>query len=187
MGRVVELGDGAGQGNDDVEPGDVLRHQEGNEGDEHRPQQFGDDHDPLAVVAVDDDPGEEADQQTGRGGGDHHQADTERRAGEAVDEDRRRQRGQRRAGRGDELAGPHQPEVAVAEDAVGRRRFGEQVGRCGCHELAPPGGPPLLWLQAFQFVQPAGQSVVGLLPEGRRSHVEAGFLKGCLLYTSRCV
>ncbi len=91
------------------------------ERDEHRLDQAGPDHDPLPVVPVDVDAGQQPDEQA-RDGRDHQrQADCQRRLGLAPDVDARGQVRQRRAGGRHELGEPQQREVAFAEDREHRR------------------------------------------------------------------
>ena len=83
--------------------------------DDDRLDQAGRDEDPLAVVAIDEDAGEQPDDQAGDGRDHQGQADREGRLGLAVDVDAGSEVRQRRAGGRDELRQPQQGEVAPPE------------------------------------------------------------------------
>jgi len=77
---------------------------------------FGPGHDLLAIEAIDEDTGDKANEEAGEGGGEHHQADAERRPSDAIDQDRRRDHGQTVTHRGYELGCPNEREVPVPKD-----------------------------------------------------------------------
>ena len=105
--------------------------------DGDRLDQAGRDHDPLPVVAIDVDAGEQADDEA-RDRRDHQrQADGERRFGRPPDEDPGRQVGQRRARGRDELGEPEQREVASPEDREHGRRGGDGDGHRSLQQGVP--------------------------------------------------
>ncbi len=115
MRRVEELADPGHDGDRDVEPVDAELHREGDRGDEHRAAQVRDPHDALAVVAVDEHAGDQADDEGRHGGRHQHQADAQRASGQAEDVDARHQRRERVAERRNQLGTPQKREGTLPE------------------------------------------------------------------------
>ncbi len=65
MRRIEELVRGAREQHDDIQPHDAERQQEREGADQQRADQIGGDHDPPAIEAIDQHPGDQADEQTG--------------------------------------------------------------------------------------------------------------------------
>ncbi len=131
MGGVEELFDPGVEQQQEIQARDsdgLDPEDDRDQGDRHRLHEAGGDHDPLPIVPVDEDTGEQPDDQARDRG--HHQrhTDGERGPGHPEDIDAGRKVGQRRTGGRDELRRPEQREVALPED--GEHRRGGGYGRC---------------------------------------------------------
>ncbi len=127
---VVEGGGGGRRRVERVERGEggVAAHREqGQGGREQRHRALGDEEDPLAVHPVGDDPAAEREGDDGQHPREAHEAEGEGRMGQQVDVPVEGHRLHLGARHGDELGGPEQAEVAVAEGVVGAARHGRPV------------------------------------------------------------
>ena len=197
--RVEELRDRADEHNGHVQQGDVDRgSRNGMSDDDAGPEQVRDEHDLLAVEAVDEDARDQPDEQRRDRGRDQHQADVERRVGVAEDEDAGGEVGQRRADRRDELGrstaggsrasgrsrtstarGPvvaipaasvnQHPSQAADSSVSGQQRPGRRSEPDTSH--VPPTEPALMSVPSSAWPRPAaavGRARVGLLRNRQR-------------------
>ena len=119
VGRIEELLDPGVEQQQRVQPDDgVELDDERDQADDDRLDQTGDDQDPLAVVPVDVDPGQQAHDQARDGRRHQGQADGQGRPGLAIDPDAGGQVGQRRARRRDRAGRA----TAARSRGDGRRR-----------------------------------------------------------------
>ncbi len=133
MRRVEELLDPGVEQQERVEPHDRLDADgEGDESHDDGLDQAGQDHDPLAVVAVHVHAGEQSDDEARDGRGHERQPDREGGSRLLVDPDPGREVGQGRSGGRDQLRRPKEREVTPPEHGEHRRRGrGRRSGRRG--------------------------------------------------------